>query len=97
MSEQQQESVVSGLTLGVREKIMNQKLFLDHIDSALDVNEAADASMRAFTEHLHDPRTVERACEAYFVATGSDWGNLNELTREMWRRNIQAILKSALE
>lgn len=97
MTEQQQESVTSELTLGVREKIMNQKLFLDHIGSPLDVEEAADASMRAFTEHMYDPRTVERACEAYFKATGSNWGDLNELTKNMWRKSIQAILKSALE
>jgi hypothetical protein len=97
LSEQQQESVLSALTLEVRMKIMNQKLFLDHINSALDPDEAADAAMRAFTEHLQDPRTVERACEKYFINTGSDWGQINELTKDMWRKNVQAILSSALE
>lgn len=97
MTEQQQESVTSELALGVREKITNQKLFLDHVGSVLDIEEAADASMRAFIDHMHDPRTVERACEAYFQATGSNWGDLNELTKTMWRRSIQAILKSTLE
>lgn len=97
MSEQQQESVLSELALGVREKIMNQKLFLDHVNAPLDPEEATNASMRAFSEHLHDPRTVERACAEYFRSTGSDWNSLNELTQEMWRRNVQAILKSVLE
>lgn len=98
MSEQQQEStVLSELTQGVMEKVTNQKLFADHEARSFTPEEATDAAMRAFNDHLHDPRTVERACEAYFKSTGSDWGTINELTKKMWRNNVQAILKSALE
>ena len=92
-----QESVLSELTQGVKEKVTNQKLFADHEQRAFTPQEATDAAMRAFIDHLHDPRTVERACVAYFEATGSHWGQLNDHTQEMWRRNIQAILKAALE
>jgi hypothetical protein len=98
LSEHEKESaVLSELAQGVREKIMNQQAYLVHANEPFTPEEATDAAMRAFSEHLHDPRTIERACINYFKITGTDWGELNERTQDMWRNNMQEILKSALE
>lgn len=98
MTEQQQESTVLGeLTQLVMTKETNRKLFADHEQREFTPEEATEGAMQVFTSHLHDPLTIERACIAYFKQTGTNWGDLNELTKEMWRKNVQAMMKAVLE
>lgn len=100
MTEQKKQdgmSVLDELTQAVRDKVINQRGFAEHQGLVLTDDDTADAAMRAFVEHLHDPRTIERACENYFKITGTKWKDLNERTQEMWRKNMQVILQSVLE
>ena len=97
MSDSQESAVLSELTQAVVSKEESRMGFASHIGDPFTAEQAADAAMLAFTDHLHDPRTVERACQSYFASTDTDWSKLPDGSKEMWRRNIQTILKSALE
>lgn len=97
MTEQEKSAVLSELTEAVKEKVINQRGFAAHEGKVLTDDDAADAAIRAVVDHVHDPRTVERACRNYFKITQTDWDRLNPTTQEMWRRNILVILQSVLE
>lgn len=100
MAEQKKQdasSVLAELISVVKEKIISQRGFAEHQGLVLTDDDAADAAMRAFVDHLHDPRTLERACENYFKISGTNWKDINTATQEMWRRNMRVILQSVLE
>lgn len=97
MSDKKESAVLSELTQAVVSKEESRMGFANHIGDPFTAEQAADAAMLAFTDHMHDPRTVERACQKYFAVTETDWEQLPEQSKQMWRDNVQTILKSALE
>jgi hypothetical protein len=97
LSDNQESAVLSELTQAVVSKEETRMGFANHIGDTFTAEQAADAAIQAFTDHMYDPRTVERACINYFSSTGTDWAQLPDGSKEMWRNNVQTILKSALE
>lgn len=100
MAEQKKQdvtSVLAELTNAVKEKVISQRGFAEHEGTVLTDDDATAAAMRAFVDHLHDPRTLERACVNYFRISKTDWTELNSATQEMWRQNMRVILQSVLE
>lgn len=80
---------------------VNNRREFEKVDAGVVVElsdeQITDATMRAFQDHLLDPRTVERLCERYWKLTGNDWKDTSAWQKELWRKNFVDLLKGVLE